>query len=122
VLHLEGRKGTFINVGGRKVNPERVQRILGGHPDVSEAHVFALDGPSGEQDVHAAVVAPGAEPGELLGYCRDRLARYEVPRLHVVPRLPRSSLGKVDLPRLLGSLTGVRPPAHLRTSPSPSEP
>ncbi|MDF3292654.1 class I adenylate-forming enzyme family protein [Streptomyces silvisoli] len=109
VLYLTGRKDTFINVGGRKVNPARVGRIVLAHPAVRDVHVFALDSPSGEQEVHAAVVAPAEDAARITAHCRDRLARYEVPRVHFVTRLPRSALGKVDLSRLLAELPSAAP-------------
>ncbi|MGW7384510.1 class I adenylate-forming enzyme family protein [Streptomyces sp. NPDC054794] len=109
VLYLTGRKDTFVNVGGRKVNPARVGRIVLAHPAVREAHVFALDGASGEQEVHAAVVAPAVKAARLTAHCRERLAPHEVPRLHFVDQLPRSALGKVDLSRLLAELSPAAP-------------
>jgi acyl-CoA synthetase (AMP-forming)/AMP-acid ligase II len=109
VLYLTGRKDTFINVGGRKVNPGRVGRIVLAQPAVRDVHVFALDGASGEQEVHAAVVAPAAEAARITAHCRTELARYEVPRLHFVSRLPRSALGKVDLSRLLAEISCAAP-------------
>nr|WTA64387.1 acyl--CoA ligase [Micromonospora sp. NBC_00855] len=98
-LHLLGRKDTFVNVGGRKVNPTRVARILGEHPGVREAFVFGATDASGEQRVHAAVVLrPGTRLASLAEHCRTRsLAPYEVPHeLHPLAQLPRTAMGKVD--------------------------
>jgi acyl-CoA synthetase (AMP-forming)/AMP-acid ligase II len=104
-LFLLARKDTFVNVGGRKVNPARIARIVAEHPAVGEVHVFGHRAGSGES-VHAAVVLAGpAGPddpgGRITGFLRTRLAAYEVPFLHFVERLPRTSLGKVHLPSLL---------------------
>lgn len=95
-VFLAGRKQVFVNVGGRKVNPRRVERLIRGHAAVDDVHVFGLE-EDGEEVVHAAVVlASGGSAAEVMRYCRDRLAPYEGPhRLHVVPRLPRTGMGKV---------------------------
>lgn len=98
-LHLLGRKDTFVNVGGRKVNPTRVMRVLGEHPGVRDSFVFGATDASGEQRVHAAVVLePGTGLAELTAHCRARgLAPYEVPHeFHPLARLPRTAMGKVD--------------------------
>ncbi|WP_343898384.1 fatty acid--CoA ligase family protein [Micromonospora gifhornensis] len=109
-LHLLGRKDTFVNVGGRKVNPTRVARILGEHPEVREAFVFGLTDADGEQRVHAAVVlGPGTDRADLAEHCRARgLAPYEVPHeLHPLDRLPRTAMGKVDRQAVIAAVTAV---------------
>ena len=48
--------------------------------------------------------APGTDAieDELLGFCRERLARYKVPRaVRFVERLPRNALNKVAKDELL---------------------
>ncbi|MEU8238961.1 fatty acid--CoA ligase family protein [Actinoplanes missouriensis] len=103
-VFLLGRKQTFINVGGKKVNPQRVARLVGDHPDVAEVHVFGVE-ERGEQTVHAAVVAGPRGGAGLAGgvtaLCRERLAAHEVPHhVHLLRALPRSALGKVDISAL----------------------
>jgi acyl-coenzyme A synthetase/AMP-(fatty) acid ligase len=116
-LYLVGRKATFINVGGRKVSPRRIERVVAQHASVREVHVFARE-EHGEQSVHAAVVL--TDPGDaarVLEFCRSRLMPYESPRqLHVVDGLPRNGMGKVSLPALLASIT--RTPAAQRSDPA----
>jgi acyl-CoA synthetase (AMP-forming)/AMP-acid ligase II len=98
-LFLTGRKESFINVGGRKVNPQRIARILGECPGVRDVYVYGHPARGGEQQVHAAVVlAPPATAADVIAFCRSRrLMPYEVPhRLHPLPALPRSAMGKVS--------------------------
>ena len=98
-IELLGRKDSFVNVGGRKVNPLRIERIIAEHPGVREVAVYGVTDPGQEQRLHAAVVlVAGTGIGDVVGFCRDRrLQPYEVPhRLHRVPRLPRTPMGKVD--------------------------
>lgn len=100
-LRLVRRKDSFINVGGRKVNPARVERIIAGHHAVAEVAVYGVRMVGGDE-VRAAVAFSAASTTEdVLAYCRLHLAPYEVPhRLHVVDRLPRNGMGKIDLGRL----------------------
>jgi acyl-CoA synthetase (AMP-forming)/AMP-acid ligase II len=47
-------------------------------------------------EVCAAYVVATASEDELREFCRERLARFKVPKaFHFVERLPRNSLGKV---------------------------
>lgn len=98
-VRLVGRVSAFVNVAGRKVQPEEVERVLGEHPGVADARVFGLpDAQRGER--LAACVVP-REPGlgvvALRAFCADRLAAYKIPRAIVlVPALPRDERGKVN--------------------------
>jgi acyl-coenzyme A synthetase/AMP-(fatty) acid ligase len=102
-LLLHGRRGTFINVGGRKVNTVRVQRLVDEYPHLTESAVYGVESLGG-QEVYAAVVLTGSgSVAGLVAHCRSRLAHHEVPhRVHVLPRLPRTGMGKVDFASLPG--------------------
>ncbi|SCG76347.1 malonyl-CoA/methylmalonyl-CoA synthetase [Micromonospora coxensis] len=116
-LFVLGRKDSFVNVGGRKVNPRRVEQVLTGHPHVREAFVYGAERPDGEQEIHAAVVLdPASTAEEVLAHCRAAsLMPYEVPHhVHTIDRLPRSGMGKVDRQRLLALVA--------RPSPGPAAP
>jgi len=104
-LFVVARKATFINVGGRKVNPLSVESLIREHPAVRDAHVLGA-ARHGEQEVQAVVVLrPGTDVETLLRFCRTRLARHEGPhRVHVVDRIPRTGMGKVDSTALRGLL------------------
>ena len=103
-LCITARKDSFVNVGGRKVNPDRVEERAADHPWVREAKAFGRPGPGG-QELHLAVVLVGAGPADtatLTDFLRGGLAPYEVPRhLHVLDRLPRTALGKVSIADLV---------------------
>ncbi|MEU2957378.1 long-chain fatty acid--CoA ligase [Streptomyces albidoflavus] len=96
-LHLIGRKDTFVNVGGKKVNPVEVERVLLGHPLLAEAVVWGEDLPDGGQRVRATVVATGPlTAAELGAWCRERLQPHQVPGgVEFVAALPKSSSGKI---------------------------
>lgn len=108
-LVLVGRKGTFVNVGGRKVNPRRIERLVAEHPGVREVVVYGVPGTVGEEEVNAAVVlAPGTRVDDLVAFCRSRgLMPFEVPhRVHVLDALPRTGMGKVDLRAVIAAVAG----------------
>ncbi|MET8684606.1 class I adenylate-forming enzyme family protein [Streptomyces sp. NPDC004732] len=96
-LHLVGRKDSFINVGGKKVNPVEVEQVLLAHPSVAEAVVWGetIDG-TGER-VRATVVAGAPlRATELTSHCRTRLLPHQVPAaVDFVASLPKSSMGKI---------------------------
>ncbi|MDX2548265.1 FadD7 family fatty acid--CoA ligase [Streptomyces sp. WI04-05B] len=99
-LSLTGRIKNVINRGGEKISPEHVEDILTGCPGVAEAAVFAVPDAVYGQRVAAAVVMRAGESvaaAEILRYCRDRLAPFEVPdRLDVVAALPYTAKGGLD--------------------------
>lgn len=96
-LSLVGRKDTFINVGGKKVNPMEIEEVLLSFPSVSEAVAFGRDvGPGGEQVQAVVVVREVTTEDALIAFCRRRLAAYKVPaQIDFLSELPKTSLGKV---------------------------
>lgn len=106
-LFLTGRKQSFINVGGYKVDIAEVEDVLASCPGVREAAVLGVEVPRVGMLVKAAVVTDGpCREAEIRAYCRQKLAFYKVPRW-IEPRetLPRTAVGKV----LRGELGGVEP-------------
>ncbi|MFI9759575.1 FadD7 family fatty acid--CoA ligase [Streptomyces sp. NPDC051963] len=99
-LSLTGRIKNLINRGGEKISPEYVEDILAGCPGVAEAAVFAAPDTTYGQRVGAAVVVREGEsvgPEEILQYCRDHLAAFEVPdRIELVGGLPHTAKGGLD--------------------------
>ncbi|MFG2456755.1 FadD7 family fatty acid--CoA ligase [Streptomyces sp. NPDC048523] len=99
-LSLTGRIKNLINRGGEKISPEHVEDILAGCPGVAEAAVFPVPDAVYGQRVGAAVVVrevDGSGREEILRYCRDRLAAFEVPdRLELVAALPYTAKGGLD--------------------------
>jgi acyl-CoA synthetase (AMP-forming)/AMP-acid ligase II len=99
-LSLTGRIKNLINRGGEKISPEHVEDILAGCPGVAEVAVFAVPDTVYGQRVGAAVVlreGDGVGREEILRYCRDHLAAFEIPdRLELVPALPYTAKGGLD--------------------------
>ena len=116
-LHLLGRLDALISVGGRKVFPAEVERVLREAPGVKEVVAMGIPDASRGEAVAVAVESPSGAglPAELLERCRRRLAKYKVPRrLRSFPCLPRTARGKLDLGRIRTLLEGGPPPPRLR--------
>ena len=99
-LHITGRLGDMFIVGGFNVSPAEVEQLLCRHPAVSEAAVIGVPderlGEVGRAYVVLRHDAQSPSEEELLGWCRERLANFKVPRSVVVlPELPRAATGKV---------------------------
>lgn len=94
---FSGRADSIINVGGAKVQPERVEAVLLGHPQVRDARVYAIRNPVVGQLVAADVVPliPDLHVADLLAHARTHLPREAVPRkVNLVPELAMSAAGK----------------------------
>jgi fatty-acyl-CoA synthase len=82
-LRFVGRLKEMLRVGGENVAPADVEEVLHTHPAVRKAEVIGVpDARLGE--VVAAWVqlreGCGAEPDELIAWCRQRCANFKVPR------------------------------------------
>lgn len=101
-LTFVDRTKYLIKTGGENVYPAEVELVLAEHPAVQEAAVFGVpDERWGETVVAVAVLVPGGEAtaGELVAWCRARLAGFKCPRyVRFVPpeELPRSTTGKIQ--------------------------
>jgi fatty-acyl-CoA synthase len=102
---IVGRLKDLVISGGENVYPAEIENVLHEHAAVAEAAVVGVpDERWGEACLAFVVLAAGADAGEdeLLAFCRERLARYKVPReVRFVERLPRNALNKVAKDELL---------------------
>jgi acyl-coenzyme A synthetase/AMP-(fatty) acid ligase len=101
-LFLTGRLKLFIDVGGLKVNPAEVERVLLAYPGVKECIVVPIRVSDTVERIRAVLVpaagaAPGAlSPESLRRFAQERLAPHKVPRVFEIrPALPRSPTGKI---------------------------
>jgi long-chain acyl-CoA synthetase len=108
-LTIAGRLKDMLIVSGFNVYPREVEDVLLAHPKVAEAAVVGVpDSRTGERV--RAVVVPVVGPGsgdltveDLLSHCRERLARYKLPRdIDIAESLPRTPLGKLARAALRG--------------------
>lgn len=106
-LTVTGRIKNLINRGGEKISPEHVEEVLTGYPGVTQAAVVGLPDSLYGERVAAAVVADNPDTETLIGYCRTRLAPFEIPEvLTFVPEIPLTAKGDVDRTALAAQLVG----------------
>lgn len=94
----------IVKSGGENVASMRVEAVLHDHPAVAKAAVIGLAHERWGEAVTAVVVPePGAapDPGEVIAFCRERLAGFETPKaVLVIDALPETVGGKVLKHRL----------------------
>ena len=93
---IVGRDKDLIISGGLNVYPREVEEALDALPGVVESAVIGAPHPDlGEAVV--AVMTVAADPGDVVGALRPRLAGFKLPRrVEVVEALPRNAMGKVE--------------------------
>ncbi|MEO0794233.1 MAG: class I adenylate-forming enzyme family protein [Verrucomicrobiota bacterium] len=96
-LYIVGRQNDLINLGGYKINPMTVERVVEGFVGVQECGVAGVDA------IKAFVVAETEfDEDALTRHCREYLQNHEVPSAFVcVDKLPRTDSGKLKRQDLL---------------------
>ena len=82
-VYFQGRLKDSLRCRGENVSAWEVEAVLNTHPLVLQSAVVGVPSEVGEEDVKAFVKVADPEqftPAELLAWCRDRMARYQVPR------------------------------------------
>jgi carnitine-CoA ligase len=113
-VFLRGRKKDIVRRGGENVSAAEVEEVLRSHPSVVDAAVVAVpDALRGEEVKAYIVLVEGASamtlpPGELAGFCKERLAAYKVPRYFEYQQsdFPRTPSMRVDKGRLVEQARG----------------
>jgi acyl-CoA synthetase (AMP-forming)/AMP-acid ligase II len=100
-LRLTGRVSSFINVAGKKVQPEEVEDVLRTMPGIRDVRVVAAADPQRGEQVAACIVAShGERPPSVIAvrrFCSARLAAFKIPRVIVaLDAVPMTARGKVD--------------------------
>lgn len=101
-LYLTDRKAFMIISGGVNIYPQAIEDALQMHPSVGDVAVIGVPNPEMGEEVKAIIEpAAGVAPSEmlvdeLLALCRQKVARYMVPRsIEFVEKLPRLPTGKL---------------------------
>lgn len=99
-FYIVDRVKDMISVGGMKVFPAEVERVLRDQPAVQDAAVVGIEEPMLGEQVIGFVVLDSADDAfateKLAEQIKAELADYKMPRrLLVVDELPRNSSGKV---------------------------
>ncbi|WP_243545189.1 long-chain-fatty-acid--CoA ligase [Pseudodesulfovibrio tunisiensis] len=93
------RKKDLIISAGYNIYPREIDEVLVQHPDIKEAVAVGIPH-EGRGEIVKVFVVPenGAElsRNDVIGYCREKLANYKVPRRVEFRReLPKTMVGKV---------------------------
>lgn len=93
------RKKEMIIAGGYNIYPREIEEVLYEHPKVKEAVAYGVPHPYRGETVKVAIVLKEGETAtaeEIIEFCRERLARFKVPKIvEFRESLPKSLIGKV---------------------------
>ena len=99
-IEIKDRSKDVIISGGENISSLEVEEVLTQHPAIMEAAVVARpDTTWGETPCAFLELKPGAaqpSDGEVISFCRERLARFKVPKTLVFGALPKTSTGKIQ--------------------------
>ena len=102
-LVLTGRVSSFINVAGRKVQPDEVEQILRQMPEIADVRVLgAPDAKRGQMLVACLVprkttAQQSVTALDIRRFCAARLAAYKIPREYLfLDDMPRDDRGKTS--------------------------
>ncbi|MGZ4291496.1 MAG: acyl-CoA synthetase [Gaiellaceae bacterium] len=95
---IKGRLKEMFISGGENVYPAEVESVLHEHPNVQDAAVVGVpDERWGEVGAAFVVVDAPLSEEEIVEFCRERLARFKVPKsVDFLAELPRNSMGKIQ--------------------------
>ena len=99
-VQVKDRSKDIIISGGENISSIEVENALYKHPAVLEAAVVARnDEKWGETPCAFVTLKTGREatdPAEIIGFCRDTMAHFKVPRTIVYGPLPKTATGKIQ--------------------------
>jgi long-chain acyl-CoA synthetase len=106
-LFLCDRKADMIISGGVNIYPAEIESALFAHPRVADVAVFGIPDAEWGEQVKAIVEPTKGTPagpelqGELIEFCRERLAGYKCPKtIDFIEAMPREPTGKLLKRRL----------------------
>lgn len=98
-LRITDRLKDMYITGGFNCYPAEIERIIAAHPAIAQVAVIGVhDERQGEVGKACVVLRPGAtlDSKEFIGWCREHMANYKVPRsVEVFTALPTNPSGKV---------------------------
>jgi fatty-acyl-CoA synthase len=98
-IEIKDRSKDIIISGGENISTIEVEDVLYRHSAVLEAAVVARpDANWGETPCAFVTLKDGAvaEAGEIIAFCRERLAHFKAPRHVIFGPLPKTSTGKIQ--------------------------
>lgn len=100
-IEIRDRSKDIIISGGENISSLEVEEVLYQHPAIMEAAVVARPDPHWGETPHAFVRLDPHFQGDvseasLIAWCRERLARFKVPRFVSFGELPKTATGKIQ--------------------------
>ena len=98
-IQIKDRSKDIIISGGENISSIEIEDVLFRHAKILEAAVVAKsDEKWGEHPCAFVTVKPGESltSAEVIEYCRERLARFKVPKTVIFGPLAKTSTGKVQ--------------------------
>ncbi len=93
------RKKDLIISAGMNIYPREVEEVVHQYPKVVEAAVVGIPSKVREETVKAFIVPKKGEEvtkREIVTFCRDKLAKYKIPKeIEFRDELPKSTVGKI---------------------------
>lgn len=99
-LYVVGRKKDMIKVGANRISPKEIEEKLLENPQIHEVAVIGVEDEILGEAIKTFIVLQdsnnGFGPKEILGYCKNRLPPFKVPKyIEIVESLPKNSSGKI---------------------------
>ena len=99
-IEIKDRSKDIIISGGENISSLEVEEVLSQHPAVLLAAVVARPDPTwGESPCAFLELKPdgdAVDEAEIIRFCRERLARFKVPKRVIFGELPKTSTGKIQ--------------------------
>jgi long-chain acyl-CoA synthetase len=96
---VDRKKDMILAAGGFNTYPREIEDVLYEHPKVMEAAVIGVPVGGSDQRAKAFIVLREGETTteeEIMEFCRERLARYKVPKyVEFRQELPKTMIGKI---------------------------
>ncbi len=98
-IELQDRAKDIIISGGENISSQQIEKVIMEHPAVLEVSVIAIpDDHWGETPKAFIVPRDGATltEAEIIAFCRERIARFKVPKRVEFGELPKTATGKIQ--------------------------
>lgn len=105
-LFVLDRRSDLIISGGENIYPAEIEGVLTSHPAVADAGVIGqMNEKWGEVPIAFIVRKASVTEEALLAFCREKLARYKIPRcIYFIDEIPRNAAKKILRRELRGFL------------------
>jgi len=110
-VEIKDRMKDIIISGGENISTVEVENVLYQHPDILEVAVVSKPHEKwGEVPKAFVTLKEGANPSkdEIIEFCRERIARFKVPKDIEFGELPKTSTGKIQKFKLRAKEWGDR--------------